>query len=314
MDNRAKFSENLSNLTYGFVGLGLMGGSMAKAIRKFILCDRKNVASHNAEGKIFACTRKESALQDAKSQGVIDDYCVLNSDNEESIKKMLGECDMVFICLPPKNTIEFLLKNQANFKPGSIVTEIAGVKTGVFKAFPNGIDGINFIPGHPMAGNEREGFAYSDENIFQNRNYIFLPYENTGKEALEAFKEAMKLIGFTNLIVTDWKTHDHKIAFTSQLCHVIASALVDCAEDTQVTQFGGGSFEDLTRIALINAPLWTELFCSNKAELIAHIENFEKSLDKLKNQIKTENKEELCATLSEVRERRAIMAQYMKKR
>ncbi|MCR5699324.1 MAG: prephenate dehydrogenase [Treponemataceae bacterium] len=304
MENRAEFNGNLSDLTYGFVGLGLMGGSMAKAIKKFIL----------KSGKILACTRKESALKDAKSQGIIDDYCVLKPENAESIKKMLGECDMVFVCLPPKNTIEFLVEHKDNFKKGSIVTEIAGVKTGVFKAFPLGMDGVNFIPGHPMAGNEREGFAYSDENIFQNRNYIFLPYEDTDPKALDTFKEAMKSIGFTNLIVTDWKTHDHKIAFTSQLCHVIASSLVDCAEDTQVTQFGGGSFEDLTRIALINAPLWTELFISNKEELISHIENFEKSLDKIKNQIRNEDADELKETLTEVRNRRAMMAQFMKKK
>ncbi|MCR4789605.1 MAG: prephenate dehydrogenase [Treponemataceae bacterium] len=304
--------KKLNEMTYGFVGLGLMGGSLAKAIRKYVL---------GPQGKIYAFTRKESALIKAKELNVIDDYMVMkdvndacDKDDPNGIKKMLSECDFVFVNLPPQATIQFLLQNENFFKESSIVTEIAGVKTGVFKAFPHGIKNVNFIPGHPMAGNEREGFDHSDAEVFQGRNYIFMPYEDTDSMALDLFKEMTAKIGFTNQIVTDWKTHDHKIAFTSQLCHVIASALVDCAEDTQVTQFGGGSFEDLTRIALINAPLWTELFISNKEELISHIENFEKSLDKIKNQIKNEDADELKETLTEVRNRRAMMAQYMKKK
>ena len=308
--------KKLNEMTYGFVGLGLMGGSMTKAIRKYILNSKPDVSANSNSscdsskmGKILAATRKEEALKKAKNEGVIDDYFLLEEANS-----MFSLCDFVFICLPPKLTVDFLQKHKDSFKKGSIVTEIAGVKTGIFKAFPHGIENVHFIPGHPMAGNEREGYDYSDSEIFQNRNYIFMPYESTDSEALETFKQAMSAIGFSNLIVTDYKTHDHKIAFTSQLCHVIASALVDCAEDTQVTQFGGGSFEDLTRIALINAPLWTELFCANKAELIAHIEKFEESLDKIKDEIQRNDKEELCETLTEVRERRAIMAKYMKKK
>jgi len=101
--------------------------------------------------------------------------------------------------------------------------------------------------------------------------------------------------------------HDHKIAFTSQLCHVIASALVQSAEDTEITAFGGGSYEDLTRIAMINAPLWTELFLSNNTELVKHIEIFEKHLDNLKNLISKKNKESLENNLREVRKKRIAM-------
>ena len=129
-----------------------------------------------------------------------------------------------------------------------------------------------------------------------------------GKEALETLKEIATEIGFSRIIETDAKIHDHKIAFTSQLCHVIASALVDSAEDTNVTAFGGGSFEDLTRIAMINAPLWTELYIADKDELLGHISEFQSSLESLKSAIENEDSEKLNGFLSNVRSRRVAMA------
>ncbi|MBQ2464372.1 MAG: prephenate dehydrogenase, partial [Treponema sp.] len=114
--------------------------------------------------------------------------------------------------------------------------------------------------------------------------------------------------GFTRIVETDANVHDHKIAFTSQLCHVIASALVDSAEDTEVTAFGGGSFEDLTRIALINAPLWTELFLANKKELLGHIEKFQQSLEVLKNGIKNDDSGAIKSYLENVRVKRTAMS------
>ncbi|MBR4012648.1 MAG: prephenate dehydrogenase, partial [Spirochaetaceae bacterium] len=115
-------------------------------------------------------------------------------------------------------------------------------------------------------------------------------------------------IGFGRIIETNAEIHDHKIAFTSQLCHVIASALVDSAEDTNVTAFGGGSFEDLTRIAMINAPLWTELFIADKKELVNHISEFQASLETIKAAIENEDSEKLNGYLSNVRSRRIAMA------
>jgi prephenate dehydrogenase len=114
-------------------------------------------------------------------------------------------------------------------------------------------------------------------------------------------------MGFTRITETTCDTHDYKIGFTSQLCHVIASALVESAEDPEITAFGGGSFEDLTRIAMINAPLWTELFISNKEKLVAHIENFEKQMEKFKKYIIEENTEALKETLTHTREQRLKM-------
>jgi prephenate dehydrogenase len=120
-------------------------------------------------------------------------------------------------------------------------------------------------------------------------------------------KELIRRIGFTQITETTPLDHDKKIAFTSQLCHVIAAALIDCEADKKITRFGGGSFEDLTRIAMLNAPMWTELFLDNREELISCIERFESSLNKLKRMIDQGEKYELIETLSSVRERRIEM-------
>ena len=114
-------------------------------------------------------------------------------------------------------------------------------------------------------------------------------------------------MGFTRITETTCDVHDYKIGFTSQLCHVIASALVQSAPDEQITAFGGGSFEDLTRIAMINANLWTELFISNKEKLVSHMENFIDEMEKMKNLIEKEDSEGMREYLSTVREKRTKM-------
>ena len=294
----------LNQLTYGFVGLGLMGGSLAKAITKYVL------AEENSTGKIYAMDKNPSSLEDAILEKTIE-----RGFSESETKEMLSLCDVVFVCLYPKATGEFLAKYQDDFKSGAIVTDIAGVKGQLMENLNWKRSDVAFVPGHPMAGNEREGFTHASAEIFQKRNYIFMEPVVSGtsslefgKNALETLKQLATSIGFGRIIETNAEIHDHKIAFTSQLCHVIASALVDSAEDTNVTAFGGGSFEDLTRIAMINTPLWTELFIADKDELLGHISEFQKSLETIKNAIATEDTEKLNKYLSNVRSRRIAMA------
>lgn len=294
----------LNQLTYGFVGLGLMGGSLAKAITKYVL------AEENSTGKIYAMDKNPSSLEDAILEKTIE-----RGFSERETKDMLSLCDVVFVCLYPKATGEFLAKYQDDFKSGSIVTDIAGVKGQLMENLNWKRSDVAFVPGHPMAGNEREGFTHASAEIFQKRNYIFMEPViggasslEFGKNALETLKQLATSIGFGRIIETNAEIHDHKIAFTSQLCHVIASALVDSAEDTNVTAFGGGSFEDLTRIAMINAPLWTELFIADKKELVNHISEFQASLETIKAAIENEDSEKLNGYLSNVRSRRIAMA------
>lgn len=289
--------RNLKDLTYGIVGMGIMGGSIAKAIRKNILSQK------DAAGKIFACNRSTACLDQALSEGVADR--IFTSTEYD---RLLPECDVVYVCLYPHATLDFLKNNRDYFKSGAIVTDISGVK-GIFEKELDSLmrPDVDFVIGHPMAGGEKEGYACSTPDMFINRNYILCPLERNKPENLELMRSFIREIGFSRITETTCDIHDYKIGFTSQLCHVIACALVDSARDEGITAFGGGSFEDLTRIAMINASLWTELFTSNKEKLVEHIENFEKQINAFKQAIKTEDKDSLMKLMEESREKRLKM-------
>lgn len=288
---------DLKNLNYGIVGLGIMGGSIAKSIRNNVLCEG------GATGKIFACNRSPASLQQALHEGVID-----GGFSIDDVDKMLSKCDAVYICLYPKKTVMFVREHIAAFKSGSVITDISGVKTGIVDEIEKFIrSDIDFVSGHPMAGGEKEGYAHSNDKFFIGRNYIVMPTPRNKPENVELIKTLAAAMGFSRIVETDYKNHDHKIAFTSQLCHVIASALVESAEDERITEFGGGSFEDLTRIAMINAPLWSELFLLDRKELISHIDRFIEEMARFRKLIETENGDGLTELLSDVRERRIKM-------
>ncbi|MBQ5401193.1 MAG: prephenate dehydrogenase [Treponema sp.] len=290
--------KKLSDFVYGIVGLGLMGGSLGKAIRENIL------SVPGCTGKIYGSDINSASLDLASRQHICDRVF-----SAEDVDSMLGECDFVYICLYPHATVDFLKQHRDSFKSGSIVSDISGVKTLIFDSLNDFYrPDVDFIPGHPMAGSEKEGYANSSGGIFKNHNYIVMPLETNSRENVELFKTLVGGLGFTRVVETDAKIHDHKIAFTSQLCHVIASSLVDSAEDDSITAFGGGSFEDLTRIALINAPLWTELFLANKRELLSHIDKFTESLGRLRDEIEKGEDEKIRLYLENVRTRRMAMA------
>ncbi len=289
--------KKLQDMTYGIIGLGIMGGSLAKSIRANIL------SMSGSCGKIYGCNRSTACLDAALNEGVID-----RAFKADETSKMLPECDFVYVCLYPHATLDFLRDNKEFFKADSIVSDISGVK-GIFeKALPSLLrPDVDFIIGHPMAGGEKEGYVNSNANFFINHNYILIPQDFNKKENLELMRDLVSAMGFTRITETTCDIHDYKIGFTSQLCHVIASALVESADDESITAFGGGSFEDLTRIAMINAPLWTELFLSNKEKLAQHIENFEKQISLIKRYVQTEDSDGLKNYLADVREKRLRM-------
>ena len=295
--------NNLQDVVYGIVGLGIMGGSVAKAIRANVL------DIPTAPGKIFACDALPSTLDAAVRDGVID-----KGFASSEAGAMLSECDIVYVCLYPHATLEFIKAHRNDFKSASIVTDISGVKTFLADGLADfSRNDVDCIFGHPMAGGEKEGYVNSNGAYFKGRNYILMLQPSNKAENIALIKSLIAAMGFTRIVETDCKTHDRKIAFTSQLCHVIASALVKSAEDETITEFGGGSFEDLTRIAMINAPLWTELFLANKDELLSHIAAFEKQLTLIKKAVAECDAASLEAYLEDVRTRRMNMGTYIVK-
>ncbi|MDR2601286.1 MAG: prephenate dehydrogenase [Spirochaetaceae bacterium] len=286
----------MRNKTYGVVGLGLIGGSFALALRENAIA---------APSRILALDVNKAALEQAEESGAIG-----KGYSPGSEAQMLSLCDLVFICLYPGQTIDFLKSQKDNFKKGSIVVDVSGVKTALeenrrsFSPHPR----FDFISVHPMAGGEKEGFLHAKASVFKGRNCLLIPSPENKPQNIAFIKDLMRQTGFARVIETSAAVHDGKIAFTSQLCHVIAAALVDGAEDERITEFGGGSFEDLTRIAMINAPLWTELFLSNKTYLVKSIETFEKSLSSIKKMLVEDQREALVKKLSGVREKRIAMS------
>jgi prephenate dehydrogenase len=277
----------------GIVGLGLMGGAIALALR--------NCAS---KARLLACDKDEETLAQALAAGAIDE----GFGGGEETQGMLKRCDLVFLCLNPSTLLKFMDSHMGDFKEGALITDIAGTKSGICEAMEKSLrPDLDFIPGHPMAGAEKGGFANAGLCDFRGKNYSLTPLKRNRPENLSYLENLIRRMGFGRITVTSAEEHDRKIAFTSQLCHLIAAALIDCEDDRDITRFGGGSFEDLTRIAMLNVPMWTEIFLENRNELLKRIEQCEGSLEKFKAYIKEGKGDSLGENLSLVRDRRMAM-------
>jgi prephenate dehydrogenase len=284
----------LEECNIGIAGLGLMGGAIAIALRE---------TCGIAKERLFACDKDSETLDVAQKAGFISQLF-----EPERAGEMLSSCDVVFLCLNPSAIISFLKKWESFFKTGSIVTDIAGTKGSIAACAENIRKDIDFIPGHPMAGAEKGGFTNSRLCNFSGKNYILTPLSRNEPENIEFLRKLIYSMGFSRITEVTPAEHDRKIAFTSQLCHLIAAALIDCEADTAITRFGGGSFEDLTRIAMLNAPMWTEIFIENRSALLDRIEQFETSFDELKLLISGAQAKELEKRLKSVRDRRTQMS------
>jgi prephenate dehydrogenase len=281
----------IEDCTVGIVGLGLMGGAVAMVLRPL------------KPLRILALDTDRATLEAAKAEGVIDEGW-----RSGDTAAMLRQCDLVFLCLNPSTLLRFLDAWMGAFRPGALITDIAGIKGSIVAAVERTLrPDLDFIPGHPMAGSEKGGYAQARHCSFAGKNYILTPLARNRPENLDFLKGLIHGMGFGRITETTAQEHDRKIAFTSQLCHIIAAALIDCEADREIARFGGGSFEDLTRIAMLNAPMWTEIFLENKTELLRRIDQFEGSLDALKALIAGSQGEALEKRLEAVRDRRAAM-------
>lgn len=255
------------------VGLGLLGGSYAKGLKKL-------------EFEVNAITRSKSSIDFALQNGLID------NGTTEIDPEIIGKADLVIFALYPHIFKEWITANQQYFKSGAIITDVTGVKGGIVKEIQSILrEDVEFIAAHPMAGKEVSGVENSDEAIFKGANYIVVPTEKNTKEAIELCANLGELLGFKQVAVLSVEEHDKMIAFLSQLTHCIAVSLMCCNDTPGLEAYTGDSFRDLTRIARINDEMWSELFLSNKKELLCEMERFRESFDELYEKIKNGDRE-----------------------
>lgn len=271
------------------VGLGLIGGSYAMALRE--------LKPH----QICAIDRDEKVLEQALKMGIIDKGCKNGED-------FLKEADLIIIALYPEETVKFVNNNKKNFKEGAVITDTCGIKIGVLEKIKSFLpQSIDFIGGHPMAGKESKGLQAASKDIFKNANYIITPAESNKRENIDLIEKMARAIGCKNVVCLTPEEHDKIISYTSHLPHVIAVSLMNSNMIENVGLFIAGSFKDATRVADINSTLWSELFALNSESLVAEIEKFEESIREIKEAIKSGNKGEVINILKSASEKRRKM-------
>ncbi|MBR6917804.1 MAG: prephenate dehydrogenase [Clostridia bacterium] len=257
------------------VGLGMIGGSYASALKK--------------QGYyVSAITRSRKTVEYALEHGMIDEgRCEIDPE-------LIGKADLVIIALYPHTLLAWIKENQKYFKSGAVITDVTGVKGSVVgKAQDMLRDDVEFIAAHPMAGRERSGIEYSDDSIFRVANYIIVPTEKNTAEAIEVCRALGETLGFARISTLSPDEHDSMIAFLSQLTHCIAVSLMCASGDPALKKYTGDSFRDLTRIAKINDEMWSELFIANKEKLLAEMDRFKNSFTELESALIREDREKL---------------------
>lgn len=270
------------------VGLGLLGGSYARALKRF--------GFH-----ISAITKEQSSIDYAIRENIIDE------GSTELDEKIIGDADLVIFALYPHIFVKWIEENQGFLKSGAIITDVTGVKGSIVYRIQDMLrTDVEFVPAHPMAGREVSGVENSTDKIFAGANYIVTPTEKNTPEAIQTCMELGRLLGFTNVTTLSPEEHDEMIGFLSQLTHCIAITLMTCNEKEDMEKFTGDSFRDLTRIARINEMMWSELFVANKEALLEQMNLFMDKFAELKEMLEKEDVEGMKKMMRYSTERRAL--------
>ena len=269
------------------VGLGLLGVSYAKALKK------KGFTVH-------AITRNPEDITYGLENGLIDaGTTTVDAD-------LIGASDLVVFALYPHVFLEWIQQHGHLLREGTVITDVTGVKGCIVHEIQNRLKpGVEFISAHPMAGREVGGVQNSDDAIFTGANYIVVPTERNTPEGIALCKELGEILGFADISVLTPEKHDKMIAFLSQLTHGIAVSLMCAVDDADVQRYTGDSFRDLTRIANINDEMWSELFLANRIALLDEMDRYRETFDRLYTCIKDGDREEMrrMMRLSTVRRR-----------
>ena len=255
------------------VGLGLLGGSYAKALKK--------------QGfSVEAVTRSQSTIDYALEQGIIDGGAAFPDP------KIIGRADFVVLAMNPQTLLDWVKEHQRHFKPGALITDVTGVKTCVVEPVQQMLrPDVEFIAAHPMAGRETLGVRNADDSIFRGANYIVTPTEKNTPQAIEACEELGRVLGFARVSRLTPEKHDEMIGFVSQLTHAIAVALMTCNDIEGLEKYTGDSFRDLTRIAKINDEMWSELFLAHREALLEQMDQFTAQFAVMRQQLAAGDRE-----------------------
>lgn len=270
-------------MTVGIVGLGLIGASMAKTVKK------------HTDFAVMGYDISKSVMESAMLDGTIDG--VLDLEREK--------CDIVVVALYPDDIIEFV-KSHAEFLEDTIVIDCGGTKTKVCRElFPVAKEnGFTFIGGHPMAGIEKSGYDFSTDSLFDGAFMIMVPDEDTDRKTLDYAKMFFISLGFHRITVTTAREHDKIIAYTSQLAHIASSAYVKSPTSLQNLGFSAGSFKDMTRVAYLNENMWSELFLQNKDFLLKELNELIDNLSQYSKAISECDRDMLLELLRDGKQKR----------
>ena len=271
------------------VGLGLIGGSIAKALKLHVPC---HITGIDQDPAVLVAALAERAIDSISSP------------------EDLPDADLVYLCLYPQAAIDFIQANGHRLRPGCIVTDVCGIKKDICVHMPALARwfGFSFVGGHPMAGREKSGYAASDGCLFENASYIFTPCD-APREAVDHLKELALKMGFASTVETTPEHHDQMIAFTSQVPHILACAYVSSPQCPQHKGYSAGSYRDVSRVANINETLWTELFLDNAGPLTKELDLLIQNLTSLRDAVAEKDAPRLSALLRHARETKQSLAE-----
>ena len=249
------------------VGLGLIGGSYAEGLKK-------------AGFEVGAVTRSQKTVDYALEKGIID------SGTVEVTREYVSRFDIVVFALYPHVFLSWIRDYQDFIKPGALLTDVTGVKRSVVYEVQGMLrPDLEFVGAHPMAGREVYGVENADSRIFRGANYIVTPTEANTEAAVRSCEDLGRALGFGCISRLSPESHDEMIGFLSQLTHCIAVALMTCRDTSNFPEYTGDSFRDLTRIARINADMWTELFLQNRSALLEQTDLFIAQMQRIRDAV-----------------------------
>lgn len=268
------------------IGLGLIGGSFAKAVKAY------------TDHRVFGMDASEAVEQQAAGESMLDGL----------VRGNLGEMDLTLVALYPRAAVDYLTGHAAEFRPGSVVVDLCGVKRyvcervrPVFEHSP-----VTFIGGHPMAGLEVSGYFCSRADLYREASMILTPYPDTPLDQLELVRRFFLSVGFGSITVTTPAHHDEVIAYTSQLAHAVSSSYIQSPSAEQNRGFSAGSYKDLTRVAKLNEHMWAELFMCNGDCLAREIDEIVSVLQSMSGMLRQGQEEALRDILAAGSRRKQI--------